>query len=165
MQARVDYHLDDKRLFNFVDSVSWPNTKAPLANVEYPQRDLGVDRTSAYSTYCDFGYGNPNAYEGTATQYLLANNTAFTNRQEARRACTLALLQRPAAAAQPTCSRYACHTDPALITRRCLTSVHAGALHLRRQCKEHHARVQAAALQHKRQGEALPLRLLVQTHC
>jgi hypothetical protein len=74
MQARVDYHLDDVRLFGFVDSASWPNTKEPLANVEYPIYNQ-------YSTYCDYNYGDP-AYKGSATIYLLTNNTAFTNTQQ-----------------------------------------------------------------------------------
>jgi hypothetical protein len=70
----VDYHLDGVRLFGFIDSASFPNTKEPLANVEYPTYD-------EYSTYCDYNYGDP-AYKGSATMYLLANNTAFTNKQQ-----------------------------------------------------------------------------------
>ena len=75
----MDYHLNYTRLFGFIDQVSSPNTKDPLANVEPPINDRPPRFRTGFSTYCDYNYLD---YYGSATMYLLANNTAFTNLQQ-----------------------------------------------------------------------------------
>ena len=83
LQAKVDYHLDPsgERLYNFIDSVSFPNTQNPLANVEPPSRAL----TGPTGTFCDSSFEAfvpLLGFESAATYYLYANNTAFTNTQK-----------------------------------------------------------------------------------